>query len=273
MRKRKYEEYRAEFGDRNSFSKTDHDATFMRMKEDHMLNGQLKPGYNIQIGTENGFVVGFDVFPFPTDFRTLIPHLENMKERLGTLPDRVIADAGYGSEENYAYLEQNEIDAIVKYSMWQKEQSRAWKKDPMNKDNWNYDEEDDSFRCPAGKRLGFSHEETSTTTTGFKQQNRIYLCNDCEGCGFRQQCTKSKVGRNVRRNEAMLRLKQRAKDRLASAEGKALMRKRSREVETVFGQFKANQGFRRFRLKGNSKVAVEWGLLAIGYNIRRLMAG
>jgi hypothetical protein len=113
-RKLKYEAQRAILGERNSCSKTDPDATFMRMKEDHMRNGQLKPGYNVQIGTENGFVLGYDIFANPTDTRTLKPHLENMRRRLGRLPARLIADAGYGSEENYAYLEENGVDALVK---------------------------------------------------------------------------------------------------------------------------------------------------------------
>jgi hypothetical protein len=114
-RKRKYEKAKRIAGKRNSYSKTDPDATFMRMKEDHLGNGQLKPAYNIQIGTENGFVVGYDIFPNPADTRTLKPHLRNHKRRLGQEPQRVIADAGYGSEENFAYLENKGITAVVKY--------------------------------------------------------------------------------------------------------------------------------------------------------------
>lgn len=68
-----YEEQLVIMGVRNSFSKTDHDATFMRMKEDHMLNGQLKPGYNIQLATENQFALAYDCYPNPTDTRTFYP--------------------------------------------------------------------------------------------------------------------------------------------------------------------------------------------------------
>ena len=100
----------------------------MRMKEDHMLNGQLKPGYNIQVGTENNFVIGYDVFPNPTDTRTLIPHLENVMKRLGCKFRTVIADAGYGSEENYDYLEEKEITGAIKYSTYEKETKRSFKK-------------------------------------------------------------------------------------------------------------------------------------------------
>ncbi|MFD2383484.1 IS1182 family transposase, partial [Paenibacillus xanthanilyticus] len=74
-RLQKYESQQTILGSRNSFSKTDPDATFMRMKEDHMRNGQLKPGYNVQIGTENQFILGYSVHQRPTDTRCLKPHL------------------------------------------------------------------------------------------------------------------------------------------------------------------------------------------------------
>jgi len=244
----------------------------MRMKEDHMLNGQLKPGYNVQIGTENGFVVGYDIFPNPTDTRTLIPHRENIKARLGKMPESVIADAGYGSEENYEYLEKNDSVATVNYTMWQKEQKRSWKNNIWNTDNWTFNERNDCYECPAGKQLSYSHNERQKTATGFIQDVRVYTGDACDGCGYRSHCTKSNYGRSIQRNERMLRLKRMAKDQLASDEGKRLMHRRAHEVETVFGQLKGNQGFRRFRLRGTDKVSVEWGLLALGFNFRRLMA-
>jgi hypothetical protein len=271
VRKEKYEQYRKQFNGRNSFSKTDPEATFMRMKEDHMLNGQLKPGYNIQVGCENGFVVGYDIFPNPTDTRTLIPHLENMKKRFGKLPKEIIADAGYGSEENYAYLERENVEATIKYTLWQKEQSRSWKKNQWNTENWKFDEVCDSYECPAGKQLSYSHNRINKTASGFRQNLRIYTCQDCGTCELRSECTRSQEGRSIQRNEAMIRLKQQARERLASDIGKKLMRRRAHEVETVFGQLKANQGFRRFRTRGIDKVSVEWGLLVLGFNMKRLM--
>ena len=106
-----------------------------------MLNGQLKPGYNIQVGTENNFVIGYDVFANPTDTRTFIPHLENVQKRLGCKFKFAIADAGYGSEENYDYLEENEITGIVKYTTYEKETKRSFKKKTFNTENWKYDAE------------------------------------------------------------------------------------------------------------------------------------
>ena len=94
-------------GDRNSYSKTDPDATFMRMKEDAMLNGQLKPAYNIQHGVDSEYITWIDISPHPTDTRTLIPFLKDMENHLGFKYSEVVADAGYESEENYLFIEEN----------------------------------------------------------------------------------------------------------------------------------------------------------------------
>jgi len=268
-RKKKYAEQRAILGNRNSYSKTDHDATFMRMKEDHMKNGQLKPGYNVQVGTENGFVLGYDIYANPTDTRTLKPHLENMRARLGRLPARVIADAGYGSEENYAYLEEHGVDAIVKDGTFHRAGKRSWSRNPFNVDTWKYDHERDAYTCPAGRRLAFAREAQKKTEGGYAQTLRYYVCESCEGCPLREQCTRSQGNRIIQRNEELRRLREKAHSRLLSEDGKALRKRRAVEVETVFGQTKANQSFRRFHLRGMSKVSVEWGLLMIGYNIKR----
>ena len=75
LRKQKYQRDFEIFGTRNSYSKTDHDATFMRMKDDYMKNGQLKAGYNVQIATEGQYALAYSLFPNPTDTRTLIPFL------------------------------------------------------------------------------------------------------------------------------------------------------------------------------------------------------
>ncbi|WNS41935.1 transposase [Paenibacillus sp. MMS20-IR301] len=148
----KYEQYQRLLGDRNSFSKTDPDATFMRMKEDHMRNGQLKPDYNVQIGTENQFILAYSLHPRPTDTRFLQPHIKKTRRFLGKRPKTVIADAGYGSEENYAYLEKKEIQAVVKYGSYHKEKSKAWKENVVKIENWTYDEAEDRWACPLKER-------------------------------------------------------------------------------------------------------------------------
>ncbi len=224
-----------------------------------MLNGQLKPGYNIQVGTENNFVIGYDVFPNPTDTRTFIPHLENVQERLGCKFKLAIADAGYGSEENYDYLEENEITGIVKYTTYEKETKRSFKKKTFNSENWKYDAEQKEYTCPCGNPVPYRKTVTKKNKSGYLQTYEVYQCENCEGCPFRELCTKSEYGRVIQRNGHWLEQKAKVKDLLSSEEYKTLMKKRSTECETVFGQTKGNLGFRRFHLRGKEKVGTEWG--------------
>ena len=242
----------------------------MRMKEDHMLNGQLKPGYNIQVGTENNFVIGYDVFPNPTDTRTFIPHLENVQNRLKCTFKTVIADAGYGSEENYDYLEEKEITGIVKYPSYEKETKRSFKKKIFNAGNWKYDAEQKEYTCPCGNRVLLKKTVQKRNASGYLQRYDVYQCENCEGCPFREACTKSEYGRMIQRNEHWISQKTKVKELLSTDEYKRLMKKRSTECETVFGQIKGNLHFRRFYLRGNEKVGTEWGLLMIGYDFKQL---
>ncbi|WP_188499468.1 transposase, partial [Pullulanibacillus pueri] len=140
-RKEKYEFQKQTFNGRNSYSKTDKDATFMRMKDDHMKNGQLKPGYNVQIGTENQFITGFSLHQRAGDPGCLRPHFDLLKSYGRKQPQAIIADSGYGSEENYTFCEQQGIEAFVKYNTFDKEQMRAWKKQVGRIENMTYDEE------------------------------------------------------------------------------------------------------------------------------------
>ena len=271
-RLRRYEVQQGLLGNRNSFSKTDPDATFMRMKEDHMRNGQLKPGYNVQIGTENQFIVGYSLHQRPTDTRCLIPHLEHVRATLGTVPPTVIADAGYGGEENYAYLAQKELTALVKYNTFHREQSAAWRKDVSKLENWTYQENEDVWICPNGQRLTFQRESADKTDSGFTTRIRYYRSPDCGGCPFKAQCTKAAGNREIRVSLAYLRFKQQARERLQSEEGRQLSVRRMTEVESVFGQIKNNRGFRRFLLRGLPKVSLEVGWLSLAHNLLKRAA-
>ena len=157
QRKMSYEEQLVIMGVRNSFSKTDHDATFMRMKEDHMLNGQLKPGYNIQLATENQFALAYDCYPNPTDTRTFIPFLEKIESKIG-LPENIVADAGYASEENYCYvLDETESTPIIPHQGYLKEKKRAHKQNQFHRDNWTYNELEEYYICHNQTRVVCSH--------------------------------------------------------------------------------------------------------------------
>ncbi|WP_058304253.1 IS1182 family transposase [Gorillibacterium timonense] len=271
-RLQRYETHQAILGTRNSYSKTDHDATFMRMKEDHMGNGQLKPGYNVQVGTENQFILGYSVHQRPTDTRCLIPHLEKIKAQLGKLPSTVIADAGYGGEENYDYLEQSEVEAIVKYSTYHRETSKAWQNDISKIDNWSHDSESDTWTCAAGQTLHFRRTSKVLTESGYEIEYRHYRSTSCEDCPLKSQCTKAQGNREIRVSMKYMQLKNQARQKLRSAEGYALAVQRMIEPEPVFGDIKNNRGFRRFLLRGLPKVSLEVGWLSLAHNLLKKAA-
>lgn len=273
-RMERYEQQQATFNGRKSFSKTDPDATFMRMKDDAMGNGQLKAGYNVQAGTENQFIVDTTVHQRPGDTACAIPHCEHVKERIGRLPANFVADAGYGSEENYAYLEAEGVDAYVKHGEFFREcRNRKWREDEMRVANWGYDEESDEYACPEGKTLTFIRESKRTSDLGYESTVRIYECEDCSGCTRRARCSKSAdpdSPRQIKVNPTLDAFKSRASEMLRTEVGSALRKKRSVDVETVFGDIKRNLGFTRFTLRGLEKVTLEWRLVATGHNIRKL---
>ena len=258
------------FGGRNSYSKTDPDATFMRMKEDHMLNGQLKPGYNVQVGTENGFVLSYALFSNPTDTRTLLPHLHRFERYYGKLPKRLIADKGYGSYENYGELEGLGIEAYIKYPHWEQEKKVRSKKYRYRSWRFHYDKTSDVLICPEGATLSYVRTRRRKTYNGDGYVSfREYRATACPECRMRNACTTTAY-RTVQLNLDRLRLYKKARDRLRTDQGWQLYRKRGVETETVFGQIKGNQGFRRFATWGKENVACEWAIHMIGYNIKNL---
>ena len=269
-RQKKYEDQESKLGGRNSYSKTDVDATFMRMKDDYMKNGQLKPGYNLQMGTEGQFVVGFSIHQRPGDPGCLVPHLQGLKEHLGRLPKNVIADSAYGSEENYAYINQERMGNYLKYNTFGKEQRPRYKPNPFASDQLKYDPEKDELICPAGKRLAYRYTFYRETDNGYRGERRCYEAEDCSDCPLKTQCTKAKGNRRVELSFQLKAWRQQASQNLTSETGHKLRSLRGVEVESVFGRLKQDWGFRRFLLRGIDKVKTEYGLLCIAQNIAKL---
>ncbi|WP_234032712.1 IS1182 family transposase [Paenibacillus faecalis] len=270
----KYEQQRACFGDRHSYSKTDTDATFMRMKEDHMKNGQLKPGYNVQMATENQFILFYSIHQRPTDTRCFIPHMERLAASSLPMPKTVIADAGYGSEENYLYAvgeeKESRFDFLIPYGNYMKEQTRRYKKDIRHASNWAYEEQDDRFVCPNGRYVRFKKYQTKKTASSLEQSFKIYECEDCSDCPLKSLCTKAKGNRQVHWNTIGEELKAKAKKALEDDEKSAIYARRKVEVESVFGHIKGNRSFRRFSLRGLEKVHVEFGVVALVHNLLKV---
>jgi transposase len=267
-----YEQKQAIMGKRNSYSKTDHDATFMRMKEDHMLNGQLKPAYNWQISTSNQFLINYTIHQNPTDTLTLKPHLQSYESLYQTYPESICADAGYGSEENYQYLEEKQIDNYVKYNYFHKEQTKKWQQDLFRTDNLHYNEDRDIVYCPMGQPMARIGNRKSKTSSGYQQIYAQYQAKNCHGCPLRGQCHKGKGNRIVEINHTLRKHKQKVRKNLKSEKGLQHRKQRPADVEAVFAAIKHNKGFRRFMLRGIDKVEIEAGLLAIAHNLAKKAA-
>jgi transposase len=275
----KYEQQTETLAGRNSYAKTDPEASCMRMKEDRGAEKPWpKPAYNVQIGTEGQFIVGFSVHGNAGDPTCLIPHLEQVQRNLGRLPAKVIADAAYGSEENYAYVERHQLGNFLKYNTFYQDTHHY--RDPeklrahqFRAEHFRYDPDLDQFICPAEKRLTFTYESQYTTTNQYVTRRRHYAAADCDACPLKPQCTRAKGNRHIQISHKLLAYRRQARENLTSEEGQALRAARSVEVETVFGHLKHNQGFRRFHLRGLKKVKTEWGLLSIAHNMQKLAGG
>ena len=269
---KEYEDKLDKLGDRNSYSKTDPDASFMRMKEDAMNNGQTKPGYNIQISTENQFITHYSTSWRPTDWGTFINHMDTFKERYGRQSKEVVADSGYGSEENYEYLDINEIDGYVKYNMFHTELKRKTIKNPFLPEHLYYNEQDDYFVCPMGQHMTYVGDKQRISDLGYVSHSKLYQAQNCEGCPLRGLCFKGKGNRVIEVNVRSRQYRDKAKEMLTSERGLYHRSMRPIEPEAVFGQIKYDGGFRRFHYRGNRLVRAEFATVAIAHNIRKLAA-
>lgn len=268
----KYKDQQDVLQQRSSYSKTDTDATFMRMKEDHMKNGQLKPAYNLQISTNNQYIVNYTLHQNPTDTKTLPAHLSSHKELYKQTLESLTADAGYGSEENYEMLEKENINAYVKYNYFDKEQSKHFLKNNYKSDYFPYDQENDTLFCPAGKPMHRIKEVTRKSKSGYLQNYTTYQAVNCQGCPLRDLCYKSKGNRRVEINHNLKEYKAKVKELLKSEKGIYHRKKRCCDVEPVFANIKQNKNFKRFNLRGMDKVAIESGLIALAHNLKKMAA-
>lgn len=265
-----YNKHLEVLGDRNSYSKTDPDATFMRMKEDTMKNGQTKPGYNLQIGTENQFITDFALFPNPTDTLTLIPLFHSFEDRYNRLPGIGVADSGYGSEENYRFMEEHGIEAFVKYNFFHKEQRPRYTTNPFQADSLYYNADEDYYVCPMGQHMNRIGTKRGKTQSGYATQSARYKALNCQGCPLRCRCFKAGGNRIIEVNHRLNQYKQQARERLTSQEGIRHRGRRCIEPEAVFGQMKYNMVYRRFRHIGKDKITMDFTFFAIAFNLKKM---
>ena len=263
--------------DRNSYSKTDLEATFMRMKEDHMLNGQLKPAYNVQIAVENYFIVHGYVSNDRTDYNTLIPVLEKHQEAFGSVLEEVTADSGYCSEKNLLYLKEKGIESYIKLQDHEKRKTRAYAEDISKYYNMKVEvfEDEQFYICHDGRELRHIRTETKEQD-GYTQTFEVYGCADCSGCEHKARCLyKYNAEKDVEKNKVMKineqweELREKSHANIQSERGILKRQTRSIQTEGHFGDIKENENFRRFNYRSADKVYKEFMLYAIGRNINK----
>ena len=265
-------------GDRNSYSKTDRDATFMHMKEDHMKNGQLKPGYNVNVATVSEYIIGNYISSDRTDTKTLIPFLEKLCKKHPV--KRVVVDSGYESEENYHYVDGSEqLSLFVKPSNHEQKKQRKYQTDIGRRENMQYDSEKDEYTCAQGKQLKAVSTKRRRSETGYIQEVTIYECADCKGCPVKEKCIRQKktdktpLGERVKRlnvSKYFIAQREAMGEKISTEEGILLRINRSIQAEGVFAMIKEDMNFRRFMMRGKKNVNVEWHLVSMAYNILKL---
>ena len=273
-----YKEKLETLGARNSYSKTDPDATFMRMKEDAMKNGQLKPAYNIQHGVDSEYIAWVDISAHPTDTRTLIPFMKDMEKHLSFKYTEVVCDAGYESEENYAFLEENGQLSFIKPVNYEISKTRRYRKDISRAENMAYDKERDVYICHAGKELSVLYERNPKNESGYRRKLTTYGCPDCGGCPYKSDCIRGnncntpmeERNKVLQVSKKMLEYREKDLERITSEYGTLLRVNRSIQAEGSFADVKEDMNFRRYLYRGRKNALAESILLAMGRNINKL---
>lgn len=253
---------------RNSYCKTDHDATFMRVKRDYMGNDQLLPAYNVQLAVCDQYIAHFDVFRFASDMDCFQPMMDGFAKRYGAYPEYPVADAGYGSFNNYLYCEEKGMKKYMKFPMYEKEsKSEKYRDNPFRATNFPLDEEGNMV-CPNGKRFFFLRT-APVKGNQFGRTEEYYQCESCENCSHREACHKAKGDRVVRINQELTTVHQEVLGNLNCVHGALLRMNRSIQSEGAFGIMKWNRGYTRLRRRGINGVILELGLISCGFNLHK----
>ena len=251
---------------RNSYSKTDNSATFMRIKTDYMGNDQLLPAYNVQIGVADEYIAVVDVNHYRSDMDCFVPLMEHFKQTYGFYPKYPVADAGYGSYNNYIFCEQNGIEKYMKFPMFKKEtKDQKYHEDPFRAVNFRIDEQG-VMRCPNDKAFHFLYRK-NVRGNQYGRKEELYECEDCSGCPYAEKCKKTDKNRTVRINQELTSMHQEVIENLESIHGALLRMNRSIQAEGTFGIMKNDRWYKRIVRRGIHSVKLEVLLVAIGHNL------
>lgn len=251
--------------DRNSYSKTDTSATFMRIKTDYMGNDQLLPAYNVQFGICDEYIAILDVNHYRADMDCFIPLMEKFKKTYGFYPKYPVADAGYGSLNNYIYCKLNDMGLYMKFTMFEKEtKDEKYHNDPFRAVNFKI--ENGNMYCPNGKIMKFKYRK-AIKDNKYGREEEIYECEDCSNCPFASQCKKTEKNRTIRINKELTEYHKEVIDNLESIHGALLRMNRSIQSEGTFGVMKYDRWYKRTVRKGQLSVDLEIYLVSIGHNL------
>lgn len=252
--------------ERNSYSKTDRSATFMRIKTDYMGNDQLLPAYNVQIGVADEYIAVVDVNHYRSDMDCFVPLMEAFNKQYGFYPKYPVADAGYGSYNNYLYCEQHGMEKYMKFPMFKKETTdEKYHNDPFRAVNFTIGE-DGIMRCPNGKAFNFLYRK-HVYGNQYGRQEEIYQCEDCSGCPYAEKCKKGDRNRTVRINQELTGMHKEVIENLESIHGALLRMNRSIQAEGTFGIMKNDRWYKRIVRRGIDSVRLEVFLVSIGQNL------
>ena len=252
---------------RNSYSKTDHDATFMRVKRDYMGNDQLLPAYNMQAVICDEYIAVVDAKPYASDMECFVPLMEKFKETYGHYPKYPVADAGYGSYNNYLYCEEHGMEKFMKFTMFEKEtKDTKFHNNPYRAENFHRDEAGNLI-CPNGKKLIFKYHK-HVYKNKYGRTEEVYECEDCSACPHRAECCKRVSGnRTVRLNRELSSFHQEVIHNLESIHGALLCMNRSIQSEGTFGIIKWDRSYKRLFRRGEKSVILEFTLISCGFNL------
>ena len=256
---------------RNSYSKTDTDATFMRMKEDHMRNGQLKPAYNVQIAVNSEYITGIEAFSNRTDVGTFIPFMHKLELAHGQRYEEVTADAGYESLDNYLYLEANGQMSFIKPSNYEAQKTKKFRAQIGRIENMKYDREEDCFICAERRKL-YCRKVSTEMKDGIPVTRAWYRCENCQNCPQREKCCRKQdinAPKEVIWKETFWEKRRDSLENITSEHGIELRMNRSIQVEGAFGLLKNDFGFRRFLTTGKRNIRIELFFLALGFNLKK----
>lgn len=261
----KYEQQEGIAGDRSGYSRTDTDAAIHRWKD-----GRTLPTYNAIVSTSDQYVTMISAGQNPSDSALYKDHMKKHHQNMGYYPKASVGDSGFGSEENYQFLEENEIANYLKFSSFYNESRKKFREDPSKRENFRYDEEKDEYYCTQNRVLGFEREEAFITKLGYETKKRTYRSKDCANCPIADKCKTGKGNRTITIRPELERYKQQARENLNSELGIDLRKRRNTEPETFNGDIKHNMAFRRVHLRGLKKVETEITIVALAHNFRKM---